>query len=303
MSEYVRGAHRVAVLLGGWSAEREVSLVSGAECAKVLRAAGHCVEEIDVGRDLAAELGAKSPDVCLNMLHGRWGEDGCVQGVLETLGIPYSHSGVAASALAMDKVRAKVVCRDAGLMVAAGHLFTAAEVQREHVLPPPYVVKPNGEGSSVDVTIVGVGDPPPSLSGERDTMLVEEYVPGLELTVAVLDGRPLEVTEIRPRGAMYDYAAKYEPGGSVHVIPAEVSKSVRQAALDGAAAAHVALGCRGVSRADFRYDPTQDRLVVLEVNTQPGMTPTSLVPEQADRVGIGFSELVEWMVEDATCPR
>lgn len=295
----------VAVLLGGWSREREVSLVSGRACAAALRDAGRRVEEVDAGRDLGGVLCAMAPDACLNMLHGRGGEDGCVQGLLETLEIPYSHSGVEASALAMNKSLSKSIFREAGLPVAESMLLPPDRIACEHAMAPPYVVKPNNEGSSIGVEIVGEGAPPPDMAGRAESpLMVERFVPGMELTVSVLDGRPLEVTEIvATDGSWYDYRAKYADGGSRHVIPARVSESVRERALENAALAHRVIGCRGVSRVDFRYDPEEDELVVLEINTQPGMTPTSLVPEQARMTGIDFVELVSWMVEDASCPR
>jgi D-alanine-D-alanine ligase len=297
---------RVAVLMGGWSAEREVSLVSGRECARALREAGFETVEIDAGRDLCARLADARPDVVFNALHGRWGEDGCVQGLLEVLGLPYTHSGVLASALAMDKPRAKDVFAREGLPVAAGRLATRAEILAGHPMPPPYVVKPYNEGSSVGVVIVPEGaNRPAALAADApDTLMVEAYAPGRELTVAVMGDRPLAVTDIVTEG-WYDYHAKYAAGGSRHVIPAEVPAAVADACLDVALRAHRALGCRGVSRADFRWDPAKgaDGLVLLEVNTQPGMTPTSLVPEQAAHVGIGFPALCRWIVEDASCGR
>lgn len=295
----------MAVLLGGWSKEREVSLVSGRACAKALRESGWQVEEVDAGRDLGMALDRIQPDVCLNMLHGRGGEDGCVQGLLETQGLPYSHSGVEASAVAMNKTLSKSIFREAGLPVTESVLLPPEQIARQHVMKPPYVVKPNNEGSSIGVEIVAAGSPPPNVSDRTDALLmVERFVPGKEITVAVMDGKPLEVTEIEAAdGGWYDYRAKYAEGGSRHVLPANVPNSVRQGALDAAAVAHRAIGCRGVSRVDFRYDPAADQLAVLEINTQPGMTATSLVPEQAGKVGIGFAELVNWMVEDATCPR
>lgn len=303
----------VAVLMGGLSSEREVSLSSGKGCAEALEAAGYRVSRVDAGRDLAQVLAAMRPDVAFNALHGAWGEDGCVQGVLETLAIPYTHSGVLASALAMDKDKSKAVLRAAGLKVPGGGLFDRQEVARRHVIDPPYVVKPNAEGSSVGVYLVRenandyateVGAPDWTYG---DQVMVEPFIPGKELAVTVLGEasgpRALTVTDITPTKGFYDYEAKYAPGGSVHVLPAVLPPHVFEAALRQAEAAHVAMGCRGVSRADFRYDDVKDDLVLLEVNTQPGMTPTSLVPEQAAHVGLGYPELVRWMVEDATCPR
>lgn len=300
-----RTSSRVAVLMGGLSAEREVSLVSGRACARALREAGYEVIEVDCDRDLPARLSEIRPDVCFNALHGRWGEDGCVQGILEWLGIPYSHSGVLASALAMDKARAKEVFAAAGLPVAESRLVPREAVETGHVLPPPYVVKPNNEGSSVGVYIVREGANAPRLAATMpETVMVESYVAGRELTVTVMGDRPLCVTDIVTEG-WYDYDAKYRPGGSRHVLPANLPAEITGACLDLALRAHRALGCRGVSRADFRWDETRGEagLILLEVNTQPGMTPTSLVPEQAAHLGISFAQLCDWMVRDASCNR
>ncbi|MBD3764340.1 MAG: D-alanine--D-alanine ligase [Rhodobacterales bacterium] len=301
-----RTAPRVAVLMGGLSAEREVSLVSGRACAAALRVAGYDVVEVDAGRDLALRLDALRPDVCFNALHGRWGEDGCVQGILEWLGLPYTHSGVLASALAMDKTRAKAAFAAAGLPVAAGLIAPAAEVRARHVLPPPYVVKPNAEGSSVGVYLVPeAANGPPQLAPDMpETVLVEAYVPGRELTVSVLGDRALCVTDILTDG-WYDYDAKYRPGGSRHVLPADLPPAVTEACLDMALRAHRALGCRGLSRTDLRWDAARglDGLVILETNTQPGMTPTSLSPEQAAHAGLDFPALCDWIVRDAGCNR
>ncbi|HEY4125248.1 MAG TPA: D-alanine--D-alanine ligase [Rhizomicrobium sp.] len=302
---------RVAVLLGGLSAEREVSLVSGRDCAKALREEGFDVIEIDPGNNLESQLRAANPDVVFNALHGRWGEDGCVQGLLELLRIPYTHSGVLASALAMHKQRAKDVFRAAGIPVVESVVADRREAGARHLLEPPYVVKPVNEGSSVGVFIIRKGDnrPPAELGSDTwqlsDLMMVEEYVPGRELTVAVMGGKALAVTEIVPKTAFYDYEAKYAEGGSAHAIPAKIPPSVTEKAMHFAEKAHEILGCRGVSRADFRYDDsgTNHRLILLEVNTQPGMTPTSLVPEQASFCGWSFGALVRWMVEDASCDR
>jgi D-alanine-D-alanine ligase len=304
MSTRLAGQH-VAVLMGGLSPEREVSLVSGAACAEALERSGARVSRIDAGRDLAQVLSALRPDVVFNALHGAWGEDGCVQGVLETLGLPYTHCGVLASALAMDKAKAKAVLAAAGVAVPGGGLFNRFEAARDHVMAPPYVVKPNAQGSSVGVFLVfeGANAPPQELAqpgwtyGEE--VMIEPYVPGKELAVAVMDGRALTVTDIVPRTGFYDYDAKYAEGGSMHVVPAPLAPDVMRRAMALAEAAHAALGCRGVTRSDLRYDDVNDVLVLLEVNTQPGMTPTSLVPEQAAHVGIGFDDLVCWMVEDA----
>ena len=300
-----KAASKVAVLMGGPSAEREVSLVSGRECAAALREAGYQVVEVDCGPDLPARLAVIKPDVCFNALHGRWGEDGCVQGLLEWLKIPYTHSGVLASALAMDKARAKEVFAAAGLPIVASRLARREEVEAQHVLPPPYVVKPNNEGSSVGVYIVHPGSNAPRLAETMpDVVMVETYAPGRELTCAVMGDRALGVTDIITNG-WYDYDAKYKTGGSRHVIPADVPEYINAACLDYALRAHNALGCRGVSRTDFRWDDTRgvDGLILLETNTQPGMTPTSLAPEQAAHQGISFSDFCAWMVEDASCNR
>lgn len=301
-----RAAHRVAVLMGGPSAERAVSLSSGRECAQALRVAGYEVVEVDAGPDLAMRLAEIRPDVVFNALHGRWGEDGCVQGLLEWLRIPYTHSGVLASALAMDKSRAKDAFRAAGLPVVESVLAPKAEVMARHVLPAPYVVKPNNEGSSVGVYLVLDGaNRPPQLSDEMPQMvMVESYAPGRELTCSVMGDRALCVTEIQTTG-WYDYDAKYSPGGSRHVLPADLPPEITAACLDHALRAHRALGCRGLSRTDFRWDEARGLagLVLLETNTQPGMTPTSLSPEQAAHMGIGFPDLCRWIVEDASCDR
>jgi len=303
----------VAVLLGGLSSEREVSLSSGKGCAEALEAAGYRVSRVDAGRDLANVLsGLIKPDVVFNALHGEWGEDGCVQGILETLQIPYTHSGVLASALAMDKDKSKAVLKAAGVIVPGGGLFDRHAVATGHVIDPPYVIKPNAEGSSVGVYLVREGEGPVAAVGEAswtygELVMVEPFIAGKELAVAVIGEksgpRALTVTDITPVKGFYDYEAKYAPGGSVHVLPAVLPPAVFEAALRQAELAHVAMGCRGVSRSDFRYDDVKDELVLLEVNTQPGMTPTSLVPEQAAHVGVGYQDLVRWMVEDASCPR
>jgi D-alanine-D-alanine ligase len=304
MSDRLSGRH-VAILMGGLSSEREVSLVSGEACAGALERSGAKVTRIDAGRDLAQVLTALKPDVVFNALHGEWGEDGCVQGVLETLGLPYTHCGVLASALAMDKAKAKAVMAAAGVTVPGGGLFDRFAAARDHVMAPPYVVKPNAQGSSVGVFLVfqGANSPPQELIAPSwtfgDQVMIEPYVAGLELSVAVMDGRGLAVTEILPTTGFYDYDAKYGEGGSRHVLPARISQEAAVRALRMAEAAHAALGCRGVTRSDFRYDDVKDLLVLLEVNTQPGMTPTSLVPEQAAHLGIGFDDLVCWIVEDA----
>jgi D-alanine-D-alanine ligase len=301
-----RASPKVAVLMGGPSAEREVSLSSGRGCAAALRAEGYDVVEVDAGPDLAQRLADIAPDVAFNALHGRWGEDGCVQGMLEWLRIPYTHSGVLASALAMDKQRSKAAFRTEGLPVVESRLACKDEVEARHVLPPPYVVKPNNEGSSVGVYIVaeGANSPPRLAPTMPEVVMVEAYAPGRELTTTVMGDRALAVTDILTDG-WYDYDAKYTPGGSRHVIPAEIPAEIEAACRDYALRAHRCLGCRGVSRTDFRWDETRGLagLVLLETNTQPGMTPTSLAPEQAAHAGISFGALCRWMVEDASCDR
>ena len=300
-----RTSLKVAVLMGGPSAEREVSLVTGRECARALRGEGFEVVEVDAGPDLALRLADIRPDVCFNALHGRWGEDGCVQGLLEWLGIPYTHSGVLASALAMDKQKTKDVYRAAGLPIVESVLATREAVEAGHVLPPPYVVKPYNEGSSVGVSIVREGQNAPRLSAEMpDVVMVEAYAPGREMTTTVVGDHALTVTDILTDG-WYDYDAKYKTGGSRHVVPAEIPPEIFAACMEYALRAHVALGCRGVSRTDFRWDEARGLagLILLETNTQPGMTPTSLSPEQAHATGLGFGQLCRWMVEDASCNR
>jgi len=300
----------VAVLMGGWSAEREVSLRSGKACAEALDRRGYRVTPVDVGRDIAAVLAAAKPDAALNVLHGRPGEDGTLQGLLEILGIPYSHSGVLASALAMQKDYAKALFRAAGVPVAEDRVVSRFEAAKSHVMAPPYVVKPIAEGSSVGVFIVTEAHPHPPQELFRDDwafgemVMIERYIPGKELTCAVVGDRALDVIEIVPSTQFYDYEAKYAAGGSKHLLPAPILPNVYQEARRLALAAHRALGCRGVSRADFRYDDRgTGKLVCLEVNTQPGMTETSLVPELAAYAGIAFDELVQWMVEDASTNR
>jgi D-alanine-D-alanine ligase len=300
-----RMAPRVAVLMGGLSAEREVSLVSGRECAIALREAGYQVIEVDCGPDLPARLSEIKPDVCFNALHGRWGEDGCVQGLLEWLRIPYTHSGVLASALAMDKVKTKEVYAAAGLPVVQSVLASREEVEAGHVLPAPYVVKPYNEGSSVGVYIVREGSNAPRLAASMPgVVMVETYAPGRELTTTVMGDRALGVTDIITDG-WYDYDAKYKPGGSRHECPAILPAEIESACLDYALRAHRALGCRGVSRTDYRWDEARGLagLILLETNTQPGMTPTSLAPEQAAQQGISFADFCDWMVRDASCNR
>ena len=303
----------VAVLMGGWSSEREVSLSSGTACARALEGEGFRVTPVDVGPDIASVLTDLRPDVALNALHGPAGEDGTIQGLLEVLRIPYTHSGVLASALAMHKERAKTVMAAAGVAVPEGRVVNRHDAARSHPLPPPYVVKPIAEGSSVGVLIVqdGRSHPPQILGSDAwthgDQVLAETYVAGRELTCAVIGDRALGVIEIKPAsGDWYDYEAKYAEGGSIHVLPAELKPNVYQRVQELSLTAHQALGCRGVSRADLRYDDTPGgtgALVVLEVNTQPGMTQTSLVPEIAAHAGMSFGELVRWMVEDASLGR
>lgn len=297
---------KVAVLMGGPSAEREVSLSSGRECAAALRGEGFEVVEVDAGCDLCARLEAIKPDVVFNALHGRWGEDGCVQGILEWMRLPYTHSGVLASAIAMDKERSKAMFRSIGLPVADSGLFARTEVQERHVMAPPYVVKPHNEGSSVGIYLVHeAANRPPQLSDQMpDQVMVEAYVPGRELTVSVMGDKALSVTEILTDG-WYDYEAKYAPGGSRHEMPAKIPADIFDLCLDYALRAHQVLGCRGVSRTDFRWDDSKGAagLVLLETNTQPGMTPTSLTPEHASVVGMTFGQMCAWMVEDASCDR
>ena len=292
--------------MGGASAEREVSLSSGRECAAALRGEGYEVVELDAGPDIAARLQAEMPCVVFNALHGRWGEDGCVQGILEWLKIPYTHSGVLASSLAMDKQRTKDVYRTHGLPVVASILAPRAEVEAAHAMEPPYVVKPNNEGSSVGVYIVHeAANSPPQMGPEMpQTVMVEAFAAGRELTTTVMGEKALGVTDIIVDG-WYDYHAKYAPGGSRHEIPANIPFEIEALCLDYAVRAHEALGCRGMSRTDFRWDESKGAagLVLLETNTQPGMTPTSLAPEQAAVQGMSFGQLCRWLVEDASCDR
>lgn len=307
------GSKHVAVLMGGISSERPVSLSSGNACAAALEGEGYRVTRVDVGRDVAQVLSELKPDVAFNALHGPFGEDGSIQGVLEYLEIPYTHSGVLASALAMDKAQAKIVAAAAGVPVATGREMNRFDIGQEHPIKPPYVVKPVREGSSFGVVIVqeGRSHPPQVLTSSDwrygDRVMVERYVAGRELTCGVMDGKALGVTEVVPlTGAFYDYDSKYAAGGSKHVLPAEISPKIYQKIQDLAVKAHQAVGCRGVSRSDFRYDDrfSEDGEVIwLEINTQPGMTPTSLVPEMAAHAGLSFGDLVRWMVEDASCLR
>ena len=300
----------VVVLMGGRSAEREVSLDSGRACAAALKEAGYQVTCLEVTDDISALTKALSPkpDAVLNALHGRWGEDGCIQGLLELLRIPYSHSGVLASALANDKQATKHLVASVGIISPSGVVVDLAELRKGDVMERPYVVKPVCEGSSVGVHIVHKGDNEPPVWANDwvfgQQVLVEEYIPGRELTVAVMGDRALTVTEIKPKVDFYDYRAKYTDGQAEHILPADLPESISKQALNAAVGAHQALGCRGVSRSDFRYDDTETspgRLVYLETNTQPGMTALSLVPEQAEHLGISFPELCSWMVEHARC--
>ncbi len=294
-------AKHIAVLMGGWSAEREVSLNSGAACAKALKELGYKVTEIDVDPDIASVLQKTKPDIVFNALHGRWGEDGCVQGMLELMKIPYTHSGVLASALAMDKPAAKKIFADAGLLCPKGKTLSREEIIKGDPLSRPYVIKPANEGSSVGVHIVMPEDNRSlSMIMEKDVeqnYLVEEYIPGREITVAILNDKPLGVTEIRPKSGFYDYANKYTEGFTEHLCPAPLPKDTYDEVMQLALQAHRALGCRGLSRADFRYD--EKKFYLLEVNTQPGMTALSLSPEIAASVGIGFNQLVKSLVDNA----
>jgi D-alanine-D-alanine ligase len=303
----------VAVLMGGWWSERPVSLNSGRGCADALEAAGYRVTRVDVGRDIADVLAKLRPDVAFNALHGPVGEDGTIQGLLELLRIPYTHSGVRASAIAMEKDVAKVVMRAAGVPVAEGLTVDRHEAARRHVMEPPYVLKPVSEGSSFGVVIVKEGRAhPPQEVGRHDwpygdRLIAEKYVAGLELTCAVMGDKALGIIDIQPVSeAFYGYDAKYAKGGSIHVLPAKIKPNIYHEVQRLALVAHRALGCRGVSRADFRYDESKGEsgeLACLEVNTQPGMTETSLVPEIAAHAGVSFGELVSWIVEDASCGR
>ena len=302
-------ATHVAVLKGGWSAEREVSLVSGAAVERALEQSGHRVTGVDVTRALPQALAEIGPDVVFNALHGTTGEDGCVQGLLEVLGLPYTHSGVLASALAMDKPAAKRLFADAGLTCPEGRVMRRADIAAGAAGAPPYVIKPLDQGSSVGVHLVFGGDNAIPPNGEwpyGEQVLVESYIPGREIQVAVMGERALGAIEIRPKGRFYDYEAKYTDGRADHHMPAPIYPDSYEEALEIALAAHRALGCRGVTRTDLRYDDTAGepgRFYLLEINTQPGMTPLSLVPEIAAHAGISFEELVTWLVENATCGR
>ncbi len=294
--------------MGGWSAEREVSLSSGRACIEALQGSGHEIIPVDVGHDIGKVLTELKPDVALNALHGPYGEDGSIQGLLEILEIPYTHSGVLASALAMNKARSRELFKAAGIPIAEGEVVSRFDAAREHVMIPPYVLKPIANGSSVGVFIVRDGEEPPSAIGADDwkfgdLVLAEKYIAGKELTCAVMGDRALEVTEITSELPFYNYQAKYSDGGSTHVLPAQIDVSVYARVRAIALLAHQTLGCRGVSRSDFRYDPSTGELVCLEVNSQPGMTATSLVPELANHAGYTFPQLLEWMIKDASLHR
>ena len=301
----------VAVLMGGWSGEREVSLNSGSGVAAALRREGYRVSEVDMDRSVAAVLEELRPDAAFNALHGTWGEDGAIQGVLEILNIPYTHSGVAASALAMDKEISKRIFAACGLPVVEDRVLSRQEVAAGHVMPPPYVVKPLREGSSLGVSLILREDTPPPQNlaaedwrfGER--VMVERFVPGRELTCAAMGDKALDVIDIVTERGFYDYDNKYTPGGSEHILPADIPSDIYRRVQEISLRAHRALGCRGISRADFRFDESKgaDGLVLLEVNTQPGMTETSLIPDMAAHAGISYDKLVRWMMEDASCLR
>lgn len=291
----------IAVLMGGWSPEREISLLSGKNCADALRELGYQVSELDAGRDMAQKLAALQPDIVFNALHGIGGEDGTVQGVLEVLGLPYTHSGVLASALAMDKIKAKQFFADAGLNVAPHKLITKP-LDGQHPLPRPYVVKPVNQGSSVGVFMIGQSDDAPSDLSDG-ALMAEQFIPGREMTCAVMGERALGVMEIIPAEGFYDYSAKYKTPAAEHIMPAPIDEALCEEIRRAALTAHQVLGCRGITRTDFRIDEGGKGVVVLEINTQPGMTSMSLVPEIAAHEGIGYGELVRWMVEDASCQR
>ena len=300
----------VAVLMGGWSAEREVSLVSGAAVVEALKEKGYRVSAIDAGHTVATTLGDMKPDVCFNALHGRFGEDGCIQGVLETLGIPYTHSGVLASAMAMDKPLAKKLYDTVGLPCVEGGIFHRDQILAGDVMAAPYVIKPLNEGSSVGVKIVTGEENELPFASEAwhygEEVLVERYIPGREVQVAVLDDKAIGAIEIRPKNQFYDYEAKYSDGFAEHLMPAPIDKAVYDDVMQMAELAHKVLGFRGVTRTDFRYDDTDGepgKLFILETNTQPGMTPLSLTPEIAAHAGMNFGELVDWLVKDASCQR
>ena len=301
----------VAVLMGGWSAERTVSLSSGKECADALEGEGYRVTRVDVDRNVAATLATVKPDACFNALHGRWGEDGAMQGLLEVLGIPYTHSGVLASSLAMHKEQTKRIVSKHGVPVAEGRIVTPEQALATHIMAPPYVAKPISEGSSVGVVIVreGANRPPDSIRAipvtHDNEIMVERFIPGRELTCGVIGDKATGIIDIVAAGHLqfYDFEAKYAPGGSKHILPAQIPAGVAERVQRYTMAAHRALGCRGVSRCDFRFDETRDDLIFLEINTQPGMTPTSLIPELAAHAGMTFGQLLEWLVEDASLDR
>ncbi len=310
---------KIAILMGGKSAEREVSLVSGEAVSAALNAEGFKTIQMDPAQDLWPQLVRANPDVVFNCLHGVWGEDGRVQGVLDLFGKPYTHSGVLSSALAMDKHRAKIILKAAGIHVPLGKLVDRKAAAQKHVMRRPYVIKPNSEGSSVGVYIIPKGANRPPLDIAMNTamgeqVLAEQFAPGRELTVTVMNGKALCVTEIIAHTEFYDYEAKYAEGGSSHVVPAKIPDLVSEICMEWAVKAHAALGCRGLTRSDFRYDDKKinkkstksdivNKIVMLELNTQPGMTPKSLAPEQAAATGMNFRQLCRWIVEDATWPR
>ena len=306
-----QGKPHVAVLMGGWSAEREVSLSSGHECVKALEVEGFRVTPVDVGHHLAQQLAEVAPDVCFNALHGKWGEDGCVQGLLEVLEMPYTHSGVLASAMAMDKERTKQIVQGVGVPVARGLIVKPEAALADHGMEPPYVAKPVEEGSRVGVVIArsGANRPPDAIRtipvSREGHIMVEKFVAGRELTCCVIGDEVSDIIDIIAADHLefYDYEAKYAPGGSKHILPARIPDAVRRAIQGHTLAAHRALGCRGVSRSDFRWDEATGELAFLEINTQPGLTPTSLVPELAQHMGLSFGALVAWLVEDASTAR
>ncbi len=300
----------VAVIMGGWSAERPVSIWSGEACAKALKKVGYKVTEVDVARDVARQLDDIKPDICFNALHGPFGEDGTIQGLLEIMGIAYTHSGVLASAMAMDKNIARILFDSVGIPIAKGCVVNRFDAAKAHIMPPPYVLKPVADGSSFGVFIVkaGTANPPQELLAKdwklSDTMLAEEYVAGRELTCTVMGERALAVTDIIPNADYYDFEGKYAENGAIHIIPAKIKPNIYQDIMKWSVSACAVLGCRGVARVDWRYDDStngNDKLICLEVNTQPGMTDLSLAPEQAQKLGISFEEFVAWMVEQAEC--
>ncbi len=298
---------KIAVLLGGLGDERDVSLVSGQACADALRRKGHYVMEIDVGHDLAAQLTKANPDVVFNALHGEWGEDGRVQGLLEYMGFSYTHSTVLPSALAMDKQKTKQVLKAHCIACPHGILADRFAAANTHLLPPPYVIKPNANGSSVGVLIIPKGaEPPAQLAADTwpygDEVLIEEYIAGRELTVTVMGQQALCVTEIIVDDTFYDYQAKYLEGGSTHICPADIPDEFAKYVMEQSLIAHKAIGCSGITRCDFRWDEKNNSLRLLEINTQPGMTATSLVPEQAAFKKIEFDDLVQWIVDHANVP-